>query len=121
MLGSYCSKRGDNTVNLVTSRKTIARLARPIAPALPLLRPIVWSYMGPVPPVLVLPRCRVQSILSLVLCVRLHMFSSKSQRNNVFDGAGIWNNHTKYYNATMCSMVLEYGIIIPNITMQQCV
>ena len=31
-LSSYCNKRGDNTVNLVyvTSRKTIARLARPI-------------------------------------------------------------------------------------------
>ena len=29
-LSSYCSKRGDNTVNLVTSRKTNARLARPI-------------------------------------------------------------------------------------------
>ena len=28
-LSSYCSKRGDNTVNLVTSRKTNARLARP--------------------------------------------------------------------------------------------
>ena len=30
-LSSYCTKRGDNTVNLVTSRKTNARLARPIA------------------------------------------------------------------------------------------
>ena len=29
-LSSYCTKRGNNTVNLVTSRKTIARLARPI-------------------------------------------------------------------------------------------
>ena len=29
-LSSYCTMRGDNTVNLVTSRKTIARLARPI-------------------------------------------------------------------------------------------
>ena len=29
---SSCTKRGDNTVNLVTSRKTIARLARPISP-----------------------------------------------------------------------------------------
>ena len=29
-LSSYCSKRGDNTVNLVMSRKTNARLARPI-------------------------------------------------------------------------------------------
>ena len=29
-LSSYCTKRGDNTVNLVKSRKTIARLARPI-------------------------------------------------------------------------------------------
>ena len=29
-LSSYCTKRGDNTVNLVTSRKTNARLARPI-------------------------------------------------------------------------------------------
>ena len=29
-LSSYCTKRGENTVNLVTSRKTIARLARPI-------------------------------------------------------------------------------------------
>ena len=28
---SYCTKRGDNTVNLVTSRKTIAKLVRPIA------------------------------------------------------------------------------------------
>ena len=27
---SYCTKRGDNTVNLVTSHKTNARLARPI-------------------------------------------------------------------------------------------
>ena len=26
----YCTKRGDNTMNLVTSRKTIARLARPM-------------------------------------------------------------------------------------------
>ena len=32
-LSSYCTKRGDNTVNLVTSRKIIARLARPIASA----------------------------------------------------------------------------------------
>ena len=29
-LSSYCTKQGDNTVNLVTSRKTNARLARPI-------------------------------------------------------------------------------------------
>ena len=29
-LSSYCSKRGDNTVNLVTSRKVNTRLARPI-------------------------------------------------------------------------------------------
>ena len=29
-LSSYCTKRGDNTVKLVTSRKTNARLARPI-------------------------------------------------------------------------------------------
>ena len=29
-LSSYCAKRGDNTVNLVTSCKTNARLARPI-------------------------------------------------------------------------------------------
>ena len=29
-LRSYCTKRGDNTVNLVTSRKTIMRLAHPI-------------------------------------------------------------------------------------------
>ena len=29
-LSSYCSKQGDNTMNLVTSRKTNARLARPI-------------------------------------------------------------------------------------------
>ena len=30
-LSSYCTKRGDNTVNLVTSRKTNTRLARPIS------------------------------------------------------------------------------------------
>ena len=30
-LSSHCSKRGDNTVNLVMSRKTNVRLARPIA------------------------------------------------------------------------------------------
>ena len=29
-LSSYCTKRGDDTVNLVTSCKTNARLARPI-------------------------------------------------------------------------------------------
>ena len=29
-LGSYCTNRGNNTMNLVTSHKTIARLARPI-------------------------------------------------------------------------------------------
>ena len=29
-LSSYCTKRGDNAVNLVTSRKTNAILARPI-------------------------------------------------------------------------------------------
>ena len=29
-LSFYCTKRGDNSVNLVTSHKTIARLARPI-------------------------------------------------------------------------------------------
>ena len=29
-LSSYCTKRGENAVNLVTSRKTNARLARPI-------------------------------------------------------------------------------------------
>ena len=29
-LSSYCTKRGDTTVNLVTTRKTNARLARPI-------------------------------------------------------------------------------------------
>ena len=29
-LSSYCTKRGDNTMNLVTSSKTIARLSRPI-------------------------------------------------------------------------------------------
>ena len=29
-LSSYCTKRGNNTVNLVTSRKTNARLACPI-------------------------------------------------------------------------------------------
>ena len=29
-LSSYCTKRGDDTANLVTSRKTNARLARPI-------------------------------------------------------------------------------------------
>ena len=29
-LSSYCTKRGDDTVNLVTSRKTNARLARPM-------------------------------------------------------------------------------------------
>ena len=28
-LSSYCTKRGDNTVNLVTSQKKNARLARP--------------------------------------------------------------------------------------------
>ena len=37
-LSSYCTKRGDNTVNLVTSRKTIARLARPIKVASALIR-----------------------------------------------------------------------------------
>ena len=31
-LSSYCTKRGNNTVNLVTSRKINVRLARPIAP-----------------------------------------------------------------------------------------
>ena len=30
-LSSYCTKRGNNTVNLVTSRKINTRLARPIA------------------------------------------------------------------------------------------
>ena len=30
-LGSYCSKRANNGVNLVTSRKINTRLARPIA------------------------------------------------------------------------------------------
>ena len=30
-LSSYCTKQGNNTVNLVTSCKTNARLARPIA------------------------------------------------------------------------------------------
>ena len=29
-LSSYCTKRDDNTVNLVTSRKTNGRLARPV-------------------------------------------------------------------------------------------
>ena len=29
-LSSYCTKRGNNTVNLVTSRKINTRLARPI-------------------------------------------------------------------------------------------
>ena len=29
-LNSYCTKRGDNAVNLATSRKTNATLARPI-------------------------------------------------------------------------------------------
>ena len=29
-LSSYCTKRGDDTVNLVALRKTIARLAPPI-------------------------------------------------------------------------------------------
>ena len=29
-LSSYCTKRGDDTVNLATSRKTNARLAHPI-------------------------------------------------------------------------------------------
>ena len=29
-LSSYCTKRGDNAVNLVMSRKTNARLAHPI-------------------------------------------------------------------------------------------
>ena len=29
-LSSYCTKRGNNTMNLVTSRKTNTRLARPI-------------------------------------------------------------------------------------------
>ena len=29
-LSSYCTKRGEKAVNLVTSRKTNARLARPI-------------------------------------------------------------------------------------------
>ena len=32
-LSSYCTKLGDNAVSLVTSRKTNARLARPIAKA----------------------------------------------------------------------------------------
>ena len=32
-LSSYCTKRGDDTVNLVTSRKTNARLARPMKQA----------------------------------------------------------------------------------------
>ena len=30
-LCSYCTKQGDNAVNLITSRKTNARLARPIS------------------------------------------------------------------------------------------
>ena len=30
-LSSYCSNRGDDTVNLITSRKTNARLAHPIS------------------------------------------------------------------------------------------
>ena len=30
-LGSYCTKRGNNGVNLVTSRNINTRLARPIA------------------------------------------------------------------------------------------
>ena len=34
-LSSYCTKRGDDTVNLVTSRKTNVRLARPINISLP--------------------------------------------------------------------------------------
>ena len=38
---SYCTKRGDNTVNLVTSRKTIARLARPIS----ILNYFKWTLM----------------------------------------------------------------------------
>ena len=33
-LSSYCTKRANNTVNLVTSRKINARLARPMSPTL---------------------------------------------------------------------------------------
>ena len=33
-LSSYCTKRGDDIVNLATSRKTNVRLARPIGLAI---------------------------------------------------------------------------------------
>ena len=50
-LSSYCTKRGNNTVNLVTSRKTIARLAHPIGVDLTSLTTpaslIYWNHFQP--------------------------------------------------------------------------
>ena len=40
-LSSYCTKRANNGVNLVTSRKINTRLARPITPACD--RPALWA------------------------------------------------------------------------------
>ena len=49
-LNSYCTKRGDNTVNLVTSRKTNARLARPIRDGngkyTQVWTPLLCTYVG---------------------------------------------------------------------------
>ena len=42
-LSSYCTKRGDDTVNLVTSRKTNARLARPILTHIPARRDLLLA------------------------------------------------------------------------------
>ena len=43
-LSSYCTKRGSNTVNLVTSRKINARLARPIEGKVMATNPVKQSY-----------------------------------------------------------------------------
>ena len=43
-LSSYCTKRGNDTVNLVTSRKTIARLACPIV--VPMVPELMFGGCG---------------------------------------------------------------------------
>ena len=68
-LSSYCSKRGDNTMNLVTSHKTNARLARPIKWELP--QPVHVSNLTSVThPCLTAATCVV--VMASENAVRIH-------------------------------------------------
>ena len=87
-LSSYCTKRAHNTVNLVTSRKISARLARPIP-----------CYS------------RFWCFLIKTDCIEITLFSM-SVSHRVGGGLAPQPGHTKdhHQNGTNCLLALHAGI-----------